>query len=84
MTREDFIEYLLENGCEIVRIANQGYHIMRNIESQKISGVPVTDPPLDATVCRICKTLGVRSPDVSSGAQALIDHIHDQFNGDAK
>lgn len=84
MTREDFIDYLLANGCEIVRIANQGYHVMRNIESKNLSGVPITDPPLDATVCRICKTLGVKPPDVSSGAQALIDHIHEQFNGDRK
>lgn len=80
MTRQDFIEYLEANGCEIVRIANQGYHVMRNIKTKNLSGVPATDPPLDATVCRICKTLEVKPPDVSSGAQALVDRIHDEFS----
>jgi hypothetical protein len=84
MTREDFIDYLTANGCEIVRIANQGYHVIRNIESLSLSGVPITDPPLDATVCRICKTLGVKPPDVSAGPQELIDRIHEEFNGHAK
>jgi|LakMenEpi03Aug12_release.lakeMendotaPanAssembly.Ray.scaffolds.fasta_scaffold90866_6 hypothetical protein len=80
MTRQDFIEYLEANGCEIVRVANQGYHVMRNKSTLKISGVPVTDPPLSATVCRICKTLEVHTPDESKASQSLIDHIHDKYN----
>lgn len=84
MTREDFIDYLTANGCETVRIANQGYNVMRNIESSTLSGVPITDPPLDATVCRVCKTLGVKPPDVSAGPKELIDRIHEEFNGTAK
>jgi len=86
MTRDVFIDYLVANGCEIVRIANQGYHVMRNIETKKMSGVPVTDPPLDATVCRICKNLDVEAPKESaeSGAKALIDQLHDKFTGEKK
>ena len=81
MTREDFIDYLLANNCEIVRIANKGYHVMRNVETLKMSGVPVTDPPLAATVCRICKTLDVQPPAIAKEAKKLIDEIHDKFNG---
>ena len=85
MTRQDFIEYLEANDCETVRIANQGYNVMRNLKTRKMSGVPVTDPPLDATVCRICKTLDVPPPkDAAKAAQALIDHIHDKFNNEEK
>lgn len=85
MTRQDFIDYLEANDVETVRIANQGYNVMRNINTRKMSGVPVTDPPLDATVCRICKTLGVPPPEESAkAAQALIDHIHQQFNNEGK
>ena len=84
MTRQDFIEYLEANGCEVVRIANAGYHVMRNVETRRMSGIPTTDPPLAATVCRICKTLDVPSPKVASAAQALIDEIHDKFNGNSE
>lgn len=84
MTREDFIEYLEQHGCEIVRIANQGYSVIRNIETRKMSGVPATNPPLPATVCRICKTLDVPTPDIANVAQAIIDEIHDQFNSDKR
>jgi len=85
MTRQDFIDYLEANDCETVRIANQGYYVMRNIKTKNLSGVPNTDPPLDATVCRICKTLEVKPPDISSGAQELIDRIHNEFsNGNIK
>ena len=79
MTREDFIDYLIVNGCEIVRIANQGYHVMRNIQNGKLSGVPVTNPPLSATVCRICKTLGIEPPKAADGAKELIENIHKEF-----
>lgn len=82
MTRIDFIDYLVQNGAEIVRIANQGYHVMR--KEGKMSGVPTTDPPLNATVCRICRTLEVEIPDVARDASTLIDHIQDRFNGEGK
>jgi hypothetical protein len=82
MTREDFIDYLKAHGCEVVRHAHQGYAVMRNITTRKLSGVPSTDPPLEATVCRICKTLDVVVPDVANGAKEIIEHIHNQFHGD--
>lgn len=83
MTRVDFIEYLESHGCQIVRIANQGYHVMRNPKNLKLSGLPVTDPPLAATVCRICKTLDVPPPhDAANKAQAIIDKAHSQFGAD--
>jgi hypothetical protein len=80
MTKQDFIDYLVAHDCEIVRIANQGYHVMRNTKNKKMSGVPVTDPPLPATVCRICKTLDIPTPDAAHSAQAIIDAAHKQFN----
>lgn len=79
MTRQDFIDYLQAHGCEIVRIANQGYYVMRR--GNEMSGVPVTDPPLAATACRICKTLGVPVPDAAIDAASTIEEIHNKFNG---
>ncbi len=84
MTRQDFIEYLQQHDCEVVRIANQGYYVMRNIKTLDMSGVPPTDPPLAATVCRICKTLNVPSPDAAAQkAQSIIDAAHKQFSQDS-
>ncbi|HUN04613.1 MAG TPA: hypothetical protein PLS00_17315 [Niabella sp.] len=57
---------------------------MRNSITKKMSGVPSTDPPLNATVCRICKTLDVIPPQIAVDAKELIDHIDDRFNGDEK
>lgn len=79
MTRTDFIEYLVSNGCEIVREAKQGYSVIRNTASGKMSGVPKTDPPFPVTVCRICKTLEIDPPEVAKVAQKIIDHMQDQF-----
>lgn len=79
MTRQDFLDYLDVNGCRVVRVANQGYAVVRNEKNDKMSGVPATDPPLHATVCRICKTLEIDPPKEADGAKELIDHIHDQF-----
>lgn len=79
MTREDFIDYLTANDCEVIRIANQGYTVMRNKANNKMSGVPATDPPLAATVCRVCKTLEVDPPEEAGDAKELIDHIQSSF-----
>lgn len=82
MTRTDFIDYLLANGCEIVREAKKGYCVIRNAQANKISGIPSTDPPLPATVCRICKTLQVVPPDAAKDAQGIIDHMQNEFDQD--
>jgi hypothetical protein len=57
MTREELIEHLETNGCVLVRIDKKGYSVYRNVVNSNLSGVPVDNPPFDALVCRICKTL---------------------------
>jgi hypothetical protein len=42
----------------------------------KISGVPKEEHALPATVCRICKTLGIDSPAEVQDAQGIIDLAH--------
>ncbi len=79
MNREEFIEYLIDNGCKVIRIANQGYCVMRNVVNAAISGIPVTDPPLSATICRICKTLSIDPPDGYDAAKHLIEEVHEKF-----
>lgn len=79
MTFDQFKDYLTENGCGVVRVANK-YHVMRNNNNGKMSGLPHTDPPLPATVCRTCKNLGVPAPQFANEAQGLIDDIDNHFN----
>ncbi len=59
-----------------MRHANQGYSVVRNVMSGKISGIPKEDFILAATVCRICKTLGVDSPESVKEAQEIVDLAH--------
>lgn len=80
MTRQDFVDYLEQHGCETVRVDKQGYNVMRKIETKNISALPVTDPPLNATVCRICKTLDVETPKIAISAKGIIEEIHQKFN----
>ncbi len=76
MKRNDLITYLTNNGCVVVRNDNQGYSVVRNVMTGKISGVPKEEHALPATVCRICKTLGIDSPAEVQDAQGIIDLAH--------
>lgn len=74
MKRDHFIMYLTEvRNCIIVRDDKSGYSIIRNPENDAQSGVPKNDPLRAATVCRICKTLHIDSPDEAKSAQGIID-----------
>ncbi len=76
MNRIDLIRYLTDNGCILVRHDKQGYSVIRNVMNGKISGVPKEEYILSATVCRICKTLDIESPEGVKSAQAIIDLAH--------
>jgi hypothetical protein len=73
MKKQFFIDYLEAAGCKIVRIANQGYHVMENPEKGTLSGVPKDDEINPELVCRICKTLEVRLPDDNEVIEAEKD-----------
>jgi alpha-acetolactate decarboxylase len=62
MKKQFLIDYLEATGCKIVRVANQGYHVMENPDKGTMSGVPKDDEINPEMVCRICKTLEVRLP----------------------
>lgn len=78
MIRQEFIDHLIGNSCVVVRTDNKGYSIIRNVISAKMTGLPVNDPVLAATVCRICKTLGVDIPvnDYVQGAVEIVEIAH--------
>lgn len=76
MKREEFIKYLSDNACNIIRTDKAGYSVCRNIVNGAMSGVPVTDPVYPATACRICKTLGIAPPDEVLEAKEIIDLAH--------
>lgn len=76
MKRQAFIDYLLGLGCKEVRKDKKGYSVFRNIINGEMSGVPVDDPLRAATVCRICKTLGVSPPEEAIIAKEVIDIAH--------
>lgn len=76
MNREDLLTYLTENGCMSVRTDKSGYSVVRNVMSGSMSGVPANDPLLHATVCRICKTLGINPPDCAVQAMEIIEKAH--------
>jgi len=73
MNRQDFLTYLTDNGCVIVRTDKLGYSVIRNVLTGKISGVPLNDPCYIATVCRICKTLEVDPPECALDAVEIVD-----------
>lgn len=83
MQRSDFISYIESQGCTVVRTDRKGYSIVRNVINAKQSGVPFNDPLLDATVCRICKTLEIEPPDEAISAKEIIELAHKKHgNGD--
>lgn len=66
MQRDEFIKHLISTGCLVVREANQGYSVVRNVVSGAISGVPKANASGEirtATMIRICATLGVCRPE---------------------
>ena len=73
MNRQEFLTYLTDNGCVIVRTDKQGYSVIRNVMTGNISGVPLNDPCYAATVCRICKTLGVEPPECALAAVDVVE-----------
>lgn len=86
MIRAEFIAYLTTDvGCVIVRNDKTGYTVIRNVINGNISGVPVNDPLKPATVCRICKTLGVDIPAIDEvvAAQAVVEALHRHHNGNS-
>ncbi|QEC76868.1 hypothetical protein [Mucilaginibacter ginsenosidivorax] len=76
MNRDAFIKYLTDNGCVVVRNANQGYSVVRNVMNGKISGVPKEEEVYNITACRICKTLEVDPPKESEDGQGIVDLAH--------
>jgi hypothetical protein len=78
MKKEDFQQYLEQNGCVLVRVDNRGYSIYRNVLTGMMSGVPATDPCYPATMCRICKTLGIEPPECAHAAIDIIEKAHKQ------
>lgn len=82
MERADFLTYLAEKGCVLVRTDKKGYSVVRNVINWKSSGIPVNDPLLDATVCRICKTLGIDSPEQCQSALGVVELAHSRHSSD--
>jgi hypothetical protein len=76
MNRDELIKFLTDSGCVVVRNDKQGYSVIRNVMNGKISGVPREDFILSATVCRICKTLDIESPEEVKSAQSIVDLAH--------
>jgi len=79
MNRDDFLKYLIISGCTLVRTDPKGYSIVRNVVTGQISGVPSSDPCFNATVCRICKTLGIVPPDCSIEAREIVEKADKKF-----
>lgn len=87
MNREEFMDFLLTNGVVVVRLDRQGYNIVRNTLTGKMSGVPENDPIKAATVCRICKNLGLDELPENEHvreAKAIIDAAHEEHTAKRK
>ena len=79
MKRDDFINFLLENSCVIVRTDKTGYSVIRNTANEEMSGVPANDPLKPTTVCLVCRNLKLESiPDEADIylAKVTIDKVH--------
>ena len=77
MSRDEFINYLTSNSCVVVRNdKNKGYSVVRNVISGKISGIPKESEMLNATICRICKSLVIDPPEDAKDAQHIVDLAH--------
>lgn len=82
MDRSDFLAYLAGKGCLLIRTDKKGYSVVRNVISGKSSGIPVNDPLLDATVCRICKTLDIEFPEQCQSAVGVIELAHNRHSSE--
>ncbi len=83
MSRQEVLDFLLTNGCVLVRDDNQGYSVIRNVQTGKMSGLPVNDPPRPATVCRICKNLGIDDLPKDEAIQKVrkvVDLVHNKHS----
>jgi len=76
MNRDEFIDFLTSNGCIVVRHDKKGYDVIRNVVNSEISGVPKEHIMLNATICRICKSLIIDPPDGAKDAQYIVDLAH--------
>ena len=76
MNRVDFIKYLQERGCMILREDNQGYAVIRNVINGNMSGVPKNDPLRIVTVCRICKTLDIKDVPIEAQSGEIVEIAH--------
>lgn len=65
MKQIHLVVYLESKGCCEVRQDKNGMFVMRNLENNKMSGVPVPsngDVLKGATICAVCRSLGVDIP----------------------
>lgn len=80
MKQDELIKHLEENGCLTVRVDKRGYVVMRSPITGKITGVPVPKSKdgeyLPATICHICKNMGVEIPDCAKTAEEIISYVH--------
>ena len=75
------VVYLESLGCTEVRKDKNGMYVMRNTATGKISGVPMAsngDILKDATVCNVCRQLGVDvPPSTSKEMEEMMKKIHE-------
>lgn len=85
MTKDDLITHLTSSGCIVIREDNKGYSVIRNVINGKMSGAPngslKSGHIRPATICRICRTLGVEIPEEAAKAADVIDHLHNNHGG---
>lgn len=90
MTKEEFITHLTTYcACIVIREDNAGYTVVRNVINGKMSGVSSASNPngqlRPATICRICRTLGVENiPEEAATAVEIVDYVHKNHSGDNK
>ena len=68
--------------CVIVRKDKSGYWVIRNLENEKICGVPKNDPLKVFSVHFICKQLEIAPPDAVTDTKGLFDKLSDQIGED--
>lgn len=74
MKREYFIIHLEAHGCTLIREDRKGYSCYRHRDNGTKSGVPKADADGmlgAATICRVCKTLGIEIPKAISEARIV-------------
>jgi hypothetical protein len=78
MTQDDLVDHLKLSGCEVVRIDKDGYYVMKNTKTGKISAVPLPKKGKIyrmATVCHVCMQLDVTIPECAKIAEEIINQI---------